>query len=80
MGLLDKLNEFADETSVHGLAFVGNASSHKAKKLAWMCLFLGSLIYACIQIKHLAECMFIFKKQKLLLVNDNKCSRFSLLF
>ena len=58
MGVMEKLSEFAEETSVHGLAFIGQTSASKAKRGAWMCLFLASLVYAVIQIKHLAECKF----------------------
>ena len=58
MGVSDTLSKFAEETSLHGLAYVGQTSSSKRKRLAWMCLFLGALVYAMVQIIYLSECKF----------------------
>ena len=58
MGVLEILTQFAEETSVHALAYVVQTSSSRGKRVAWMCLFLGSLIYAVVQIKYLAHCKF----------------------
>ena len=58
MGLSDTLSEFAEGTSLHGLGFVAQTSSSKGKRVAWMCLFLTSLVYAISQIKHLSQCKF----------------------
>ena len=58
MGVSDTLSRFAMETSIHGLAYVAQTSSSKEKRVAWMCLFIGSVIYAFIQIKYLAQCKF----------------------
>ena len=58
MGLLDKLTEFANETSIHGLAFVGQDSSSKTKRLIWAFLFIGFLTYAGLQLKIAIICKF----------------------
>ena len=56
MGVVDTLKHFSQETSIHGFAYVGKKSSSKGKRWAWMGLFIGSLIYAFVQIKYLSEC------------------------
>ena len=56
MGVVDTLTHFSQETSIHGLAYVGKKSSSKGKRWTWMGLFIGSLIYAFVQIKYLSQC------------------------
>ena len=58
MGVVDTLTQFAEETSVHGPAYIVQTSSSKAKRVAWFCVFFGSLIYAVSQIIFLSECKF----------------------
>ena len=58
MGLAETLSKFAEGTSLHGLGFVAQKTSSKGKRVAWMCLFLTSLVYAISQIKHLSKCKF----------------------
>ena len=58
MGVLDTLTQFAEETSVHGPAYIAQTSSSKAKRVTWLCVFIGSLIYAISQIIFLSECKF----------------------
>ena len=56
MGVVDTLMHFSQETSVHGLVYVGKKSSSKGKRWTWMGLFITSLIYAFVQIKYLSQC------------------------
>ena len=56
MGVVDTLKHFSQETSIHGLAYVGKKSSSKGKRWTWMGLLIGSLIYAFVQIKYLSQC------------------------
>ena len=56
MGVVETLTQFSQETSIHGLAFVGRKSSSKGKRWAWMALFVATLVYAFVQIKYLSKC------------------------
>ena len=56
MGLLQKLTDFANETSIHGVMFMAQSTSSKSRRILWTILFMGSLIYATIQIKSIVEC------------------------
>ena len=58
MGVVDTLTQFAEETSVHGPAYIAQTSSSKTKRVTWLCVFIGSLIYAISQIIFLSECKF----------------------
>ena len=45
------LKEFADGTSIHGLAFMVDSQASLLKKLVWFFLFLASVVYATLQLK-----------------------------
>ena len=55
LNLPDRLTEFAQETSIHGLSFVAQTSYSGLKRLSWFFLFLGSLMYAGLQLKTAGE-------------------------
>ena len=55
LNLPDRLTEFAQETSIHGLSFVAQTSYSGLKRLTWFFLFLGSLMYAGLQLKTASE-------------------------
>ena len=56
MGLLQKLTDFANETSIHGVMFMAQSTSSTSRRILWTFLFFGSLIYATLQIKSIVEC------------------------
>ena len=57
MGVIETLTQFSQETSVHGLAYVGRTSLSKRKRWAWVGFFIASLVYAFVQIKYLSNGM-----------------------
>ena len=60
LNLPDRLTEFAQETSIHGLSFVAQTSYSGLKRLTWFFLFLGSLMYAGLQLKTASEGYIVF--------------------
>ena len=58
LNLPDRLTEFAQETSIHGLSFAAQTSYSGLKRLTWFFLFLGSLMYAGLQLKTASEGQF----------------------
>ena len=60
LNLPDRLTEFAQETSIHGLSFVAQTSYSGFKRLTWFFLFLGSLMYAGLQLKTASEGYIVF--------------------
>ena len=58
MGILQKLIDFANETSIHCLSFVVQTSASKLKRLTWAFLFVASLYYASFQLKQAFQCKF----------------------
>ena len=47
----EKLREFCQNTTVHGLGFIVDTKSTLFKRLAWLVIFLLSVSYAGIQLK-----------------------------
>jgi hypothetical protein len=47
----EKLREFCQYTTVHGLGFIVETNSTLFKRLAWLVIFLLSVSYAGIQLK-----------------------------
>ena len=60
MGILQKLIDFANETSIHCLSFVVQTSASKLKRLTWAFLFVASLYYASFQLKQAFQCKFFW--------------------
>ena len=60
LNLPERLTEFAQETSIHGLSFVAQTSYSGFKRLTWFFLFLGSLMYAGLQLKTASEGYIVF--------------------
>ena len=48
--LLEELKSFCNETSIHGLGQIANDRIHVLKRLFWVLMFVGSLVYAGIQL------------------------------
>ena len=59
MKLLDNLTHFANNTSIHGLVHIAKKSSSTAKRIAWLIIFILSMLYAGIQIGFEIECKYI---------------------
>ena len=60
MVLVEKLTRFSEETSVHGVSYIGRSTSSNGKRLLWLFLFIGALTYAGLQIKTIVECKKCF--------------------
>ena len=56
MKLVENFNEFAKSTSIHGFEHMTSPSSSKLKRLIWVLLFTGAMIYAEKQISSEAKC------------------------
>ena len=68
MGLVDKLKDFANETSIHGVMFMAQTSASSGRRLLWTFLFIGSLMYAVIQMKAIVDCKFALIKQNIQII------------
>ena len=58
MKLVENFNEFAKSTSIHGFEHMTSPSSSKLKRLIWVLLFTGAMIYAEKQISSEAKCKY----------------------
>ncbi len=61
MKLVENLNHFANNPSIHGLVHIAKKSSSNAKRIAWFVIFVLSMVYAGIQIIAEARCKYIFQ-------------------
>ena len=58
--LIERLTQFSEETSVHGISYIGQSKSSPKKRLLWLVLFIGALTYMGLQIKAVVECKIHF--------------------
>ena len=55
MKLVENLTTFSENTSLHGLKFIGKRTSTANIRLTWLFLFFGSLFYAIMMISYEAK-------------------------
>ena len=60
MILIERLTQFSEETSAHGIRYIGESNSSPKKRVLWLVLFIGALTYAGLQIKSAVECKLHF--------------------
>ena len=60
MVLVEKLTQFAGETTIHGIGYIAQSSSSLTKRMLWLFLLTGALTYAGLQIKSVVECKKVF--------------------
>ena len=55
MKLVENLTNFSENTSLHGLKFIGKRTSSTNIRLTWLFLFFASLLYAIMMISYEAK-------------------------
>ena len=59
MVLVEKLSQFAKETTVHGIGYIAKSTLSLKKRMLWLFLLTAALTYAGLQIKSVVECKFL---------------------
>ena len=61
MVLVEKMSQFAKETSIHGVCKIANSTLSKKNRMFWLFLLTAALIYAGFRIKSVVKCMFLMQ-------------------
>ena len=56
MGVIETLTEFGNETTIHGLSYVVKSPSSTLRRIFWILLFVGSMIYAVLLLQAAVIC------------------------
>ena len=58
--VLQRLKEFCETTSIHGLVFIVDKNISTVKRCAWLVIFMTSISYAIIKVKESVDCEYTF--------------------
>ena len=60
MVLVEKVTQFTEDTSVHGISYFGQSNSTIKRRILWLFLFIGAITYAGLQIQAAVKCKTYF--------------------